>query len=541
MAGEWTEKTIGKAPIHIGDGNYSAKYPKSSDFVSAGVPFITASDMSGGHIRPDNFRFISKHQHDELRKGHLCKGDVVVVTRGNGIGNVAFVDPEFHDANINAQLVLLRADEKELHNRFLYFMLSSKEYNELLIRYGSGSAQPQIPVGSLVKVPLHYPGYDEQRGIAHILGTLDDKIELNRRMNETLEAVARALFKSWFVDFLPVRAKMAAKANDPSLLLPQAEPNTWYVYAIECNDGSLYVGQTEDLRQRWLQHVGGKGASWTKTHPPVRVPYWERQPSREAAVERENWLKTGYGRKWLKQEIAARTQTGDPLPAPQSEAARQAGVRSKAEGRDTRLPQPLADLFPDSFADSELGEIPKGWEVGPLDSVLVLQRGFDLPATQRTSGAYSVLAASGPSGTHNEFMVRGPGVTTGRSGVLGKVFYVDDDFWPLNTSLWVKEFRHSRPAYAFHLLRGLDFALFNAGSAVPTLNRNHVHTLPTLIPPMGLIDAFERVAISSLTLQKHNDHQSKTLSALRDVLLPKLISGELRVPDAEPFIAEVAS
>jgi len=144
-----------------------------------------------------------------------------------------------------------------------------------------------------------------------------------------------------------------------------------------------------------------------------------------------------------------------------------------------------------------------------------------------------VLAASGPSGTHNEFMVRGPGVTTGRSGVLGKVFYVHGDFWPLNTSLWVKEFRHSRPAYAFHLLRGIDFALFNAGSAVPTLNRNHVHNLPTLQPPMGLIDAFEEVATASLDHQKQNDDQSRTLAALRDTLLPKLISGELCITVSE--------
>jgi type I restriction enzyme S subunit len=118
------------------------------------------------------------------------------------------------------------------------------------------------------------------------------------------------------------------------------------------------------------------------------------------------------------------------------------------------------------------------------------------------------------------------------------VFYVHDDFCPLNTSLWVKEFRHSRPAYAFHLLLGIDFALFNAGSAVPTLNRNHVHNLPTLRPPMGLIDEFERVSTESLDRQKLNDDQSRTLAALRDMLLPKLVSGELRVQDAERFIGE---
>ena len=148
-----------------------------------------------------------------------------------------------------------------------------------------------------------------------------------------------------------------------------------------------------------------------------------------------------------------------------------------------------------------------------------------------------MLAASGPSGTHNEFKVRGPGVTTGRSGVLGKVFYVADDFWPLNTSLWVNKFLHSKPAYAFHLLRGLDFALFNAGSAVPTLNRNHVHTLPTLLPPMRLIDAFERFATGCLARQRNSDLHAATLARMRDALLPQLISGELRVKDAEKLIA----
>jgi len=254
--------------------------------------------------------------------------------------------------------------------------------------------------------PITLPVLTEQRSIAHILSTLDDKIELNRKMNETLEAMAQALFQSWFVDFDPVRAK--------------------------------------------------------------------------------------------------------------------------AEGRDPGLPAPIAALFPDSFEDSELGEIPKGWKVGRLDDLLVLQRGFDLPTTTRTPGSYSVIAASGPSGTHDEFMVRGPGVTTGRSGVLGKVFFVHEDFWPLNTSLWVKEFKQATPAYAFHLLRGIDFRRFNAGSAVPTLNRNHVHGMATLLPPHELVRAFQSHASAILNRLRASEMESTTLGNLRDALLPKFISGEIR-------------
>ncbi len=147
-----------------------------------------------------------------------------------------------------------------------------------------------------------------------------------------------------------------------------------------------------------------------------------------------------------------------------------------------------------------------------------------------------MIAASGPSGSHDQFMVKGPGVTTGRSGVLGNVFFVQDDFWPLNTSLWVKEFKQVTPLYAFHLMRGLDFETFNAGSAVPTLNRNHVHNLPVLIPNSSVMTAFQELGMAIVRQQRRFEQQSETIAALRDALLPKLLSGEIRVPEAEKIV-----
>ncbi len=187
-------------------------------------------------------------------------------------------------------------------------------------------------------------------------------------------------------------------------------------------------------------------------------------------------------------------------------------------------------LFKNRFVDAVANRLPKGWREGRLDEVLVLQRGFDLPSTKRTQGPHPVLCASGPNGTHGEFMVKGPGVTTGRSGSLGRVFFVHEDFWPHNTSLWVNEFKHSTPLFAFHLLRTLNFGIFNSGSAVPTLNRNHVHNLPVIIPPMELIQKFESTVSPMYQRLKFNDDESRTLAELRDALLPKLLSGELRVP-----------
>ena len=184
---------------------------------------------------------------------------------------------------------------------------------------------------------------------------------------------------------------------------------------------------------------------------------------------------------------------------------------------------------------------PEGWDAGRLDDALILQRGFDLPASGRTHGVYPVMAASGINGYHDKFMVKGPGVTTGRSGVLGRVFLVQTDFWPLNTSLWVKEFKRVSPHYAFELLRRLDFEMFNAGSAVPTLSRNHVHNLPITLPPRRLMDAFDRHAVPMARKLKSNDEECDNLARLRDTLLPQLLSGKLRVKNPETLVERIGA
>lgn len=257
----------------------------------------------------------------------------------------------------------------------------------------------------------------EQVRIAGLLSELDGRITLLRETNATLEAIAQALFKSWFVDFDPVRAKLEGRAP---------------------------------------------------------------------------------------------------------------------EGMD----EATAALFPDGFEESELGLVPKGWRVGELQDLLVLQRGFDLPSDDRVPGMFPIIAASGPSGTHESAMAKGPGVVTGRSGVLGKVFLELDDYWPLNTTLWVKEFKAATPCYAYEVLRCLDFGSFNAGSAVPTLNRNHIHGLKYLIPSRRCVEAYEFLAMGFHERARLNNLQAQTLATLRDTLLPRLISGQLRLPENTDALVE---
>ncbi len=126
--------------------------------------------------------------------------------------------------------------------------------------------------------------------------------------------------------------------------------------------------------------------------------------------------------------------------------------------------------------------IPEGWHRIPLGQIVTFQRGYDLPLKEKKEGNYPIVASNGIIGYHNQFKAKGPGVTVGRSGNLGKPFFVEEDYWPHNTTLYVTEFHKSDPSFVYYFLKTLNLAAFNAGSAVPTLNRNHIHTLQVVIP-----------------------------------------------------------
>ena len=124
----------------------------------------------------------------------------------------------------------------------------------------------------------------------------------------------------------------------------------------------------------------------------------------------------------------------------------------------------------------------ENWQESTLGDLLTLQRGFDLPQDERVPGDYPVVASTGAVATHHIAAVQGPGVVIGRSGSIGGGQYIKENFWPLNTTLWVKDFKGNNRRFCYYLLRSLDLANFNAGSGVPTLNRNHIHPLPVKIP-----------------------------------------------------------
>nr|BAL56843.1 type I restriction enzyme, S subunit [uncultured Acetothermia bacterium] len=311
---------------------------------------------------------------------------------------------------------------KPLDARYLYYALLNTDFNDVT----TGSAQPQITIGHLSKKSIFWPDdANERAAIAHILGMLDDKIELNRRMSETLEAMARALFKSWFVDFDPVRAKMEGR---------------W---------------------QRGQSHPG--------------------------------------------------------------------------------LPAHLYDLFPDRLVDSELGEIPEGWEVGTLGDVAEVSSGkrpSSISAEPAASATIPVWGGNGPMGYTTDALYSEPILLTGRVGTLGSVFRIPCQCWPSDNTLVVLPRNKATYEYLYFWMKQIDFDALNRGSTQPLLTQTDLKNQNVLVPADKVLAEFHKHISTCFARLDAATTDSRTLAALRDALLPKLISGELGVKDAERFVEQ---
>lgn len=369
------------------------------------IPWIGIRDATANHGRTlhDTEQHVTQEGIDNS-SARVLPTNTVCLSRTASVGYVVVMGRPMATSQDFVNWV---CDPEALDYRYLKYALLAEGAS--YSRFSHGTTHQTIYFPEVKAFHVCAPPRETQSRIADVLSALDDKIEQNQRTAEALERLARAIFRAWFVDFEPVKAKAGGETAFPS------------------------------------------------------------------------------------------------------------------------MPQPVFDALPDRFVDSAIGPVPEGWDVLRLDGLLTLQRGFDLPKPSRVDGSHPILAASGLNGWHSESKVTGPGVTTGRSGVLGQVFFVDRDFWPLNTSLWVKEFKRSNPWHAYFLLQTLDLAQFNAGSAVPTLNRNHVHSLPIVAPPETLLMAFEETCKVTFSLDQHSRSESEMLATIRDYLLPKLLHGDVRV------------
>jgi type I restriction enzyme S subunit len=158
------------------------------------------------------------------------------------------------------------------------------------------------------------------------------------------------------------------------------------------------------------------------------------------------------------------------------------------------------------------------WEEVTLGDILTLQRGFDLSKANRVEGYIPIVASNGIVDWHDEFKVKAPGVVIGRSGSIGGGQYIEEDFWPLNTTLWVKDFKGNNERFCYYLLLNIDFQMFNVGSGVPTLNRNHIHPLPISVPPVIEQKAIAHILGSLDDKIELNRQINETLEAMAQAL-----------------------
>lgn len=229
------------------------------------------------------------------------------------------------------------------------------------------------------------------------------------------------------------------------------------------------------------------------------------------------------------------TQIGDyeitvpPLPEQKAIAAVLSSLDDKIDllcRQNQTLEAMAAALYRQWFVE----EAREGWEKGILGDVVDFNYGKTLKDQERSGSGYPVIGSSGVVGFHKEFLVEAPGIVTGRKGTLGVVNYLFDNFFPIDTTFYItSKIKHEGLFYEYFLLKSVGLDDMNSDSAVPGLNRNAAHAIPVTIPPSELVKSFNDFCKSTFAKIKENRTQIQTLEKLRDTLLPKLMSGEVRV------------
>lgn len=422
------------AGIQLIDGDRGKNYPKHNDFMENGYClFLSAKNVTKSGFQFQETLFINETKDRELRAGKLKYGDIVLTTRGT-VGNVAYYDNNnpYKHIRINSGMIIIRADNKLWNPKFLYFILKSELLKEQIINLISGSAVPQLPARDIRKFILPVINRSLQNKITNIISDINDKVNLNIEINQTLEKMSQTLFKSWFVDFDPV-IDNALDAGNP---IPEA------------------LQARAELRQK---------------------------------------------------------------------------VRNSTDFKP--LPAEIRSLFPSEFEETELGWVPGGWETNRLENILELAYGKALKKTERIEGDYPVYGSGGVDGSHNEFLVKGPGIIVGRKGTVGSLYWENKDFYPIDTVFYVKPKKYFSLVYCYQLLKTLGLENMNTDAAVPGLNRSNAYRLDVITPTQTIIAQYTNIVQTFRYKMDSNNNEIDNLTNLRDTLLPKLISGELSLDD----------
>ena len=363
-----------------------------------------------------NLLYVPEDVFPRIRRYTISASDIYISIVGT-IGLVGVVGEDLEGANLTENAAKICEFTETIDRDFLRLYLTSPWGKHQIESRTVGSTQPKLALFRIEQIELPLPPLAEQRAIANILGVLDDKIELNRRMNETLEGLARAIFQSWFVDFDPVRAQR------------------------------------------------------------------------------------------------------DGLPPP-------------------ALSPATAALFPDSFEDSELGKIPKGWRTIRWGEIATLEYGKSLRDYQAGLGRFVVFGTNGRIGRHDEPLCNSEGIIIGHKGAYRGVHFSPEPFFVIDTAFYLKPKADLDLKWAYFELLNFDINNMDSGSAIPSTSRDDFYSIPVNVPPVESQRCFGRIVTALFAKKFGNERESARLAAIRDALLPKLLSGEIRVAEAERLVED---
>jgi type I restriction enzyme S subunit len=388
----WKETTLGEV-AEVQNG-YAFK---SDEFSSAGIPIIKIKNVASGKITLDDLDYFSGSTVG-LEQYFINKNDILVSMTGSHISQLSSAVGKLarYDRNevafLNQRVGKIYPIEGKSDNSYLFYLLSQPSVQIYWGNKAGGSAnQANISPSIINSYNFILPPLPEQKAIASILSSFDDKIELLRRQNKTLESIAQTIFKEWFVKFT----------------------------------------------------VNGK-------------------------------------------KLKVNSKTG----------------------------------------------LPEGWRMGKLGDILELAYGKALKEEERSGKGYPVIGSSGIVGYHSEYLIEGFGIVVGRKGSMGTVIWVEDNFFPIDTTFYVMDKLGVGDLYFhFFVLRNIDFQKIGSDSAVPGLNRTFAYSLELVVPKKEAVEEYNKTVEPIFHKMKNNNSQIQALSKLRDSLLPKLMKGEIRVKD----------
>ena len=455
MGSEWPLVKLSDYCLKIGSG--STPKGGSGVYLDAGdIYLIRSQNIYNDSFNASGLVFITEDAALKLKNVIVEENDILLNITGDSVARVCLAPQQYLPARVNQHVLIIRPTPEEFDARFLRYFLASPYQQQLLLNLASSGATRNALTKSMIenleapKAPLNI-----QREIADQLEALDNKIQLNRETNKTLEAMAQALFKSWFVDFDPVIDNALAAGNE------------------------------------------------------IPEPLQARAAARKARA-------------------AENSSASTANTAAQNNPTALAG-----------LPKAQQELFPSEFEETEaLGWVPKGWASAKLSDLLEVKYGKD--HKKLNDGNIPVYGSGGVMRYADKSLYEGESVLIPRKGTLSNILYLNTKFWTVDTMFYTIPQKEFIAKYAYHHLKSLDFTSMNVGSAVPSMTTKVLNNLSILLPSNAILKEFDFILTTYFNKTEASSKQSDSLTKLRDTLLPKLISGELRLPDAEQQVEALA-